>query len=79
MGEKKKETAFVNMSFSKQPLNLQHGSGSVRTVLCSSPSLIWNVCSKMEYMILPMPKDGSMTLGTTSSTVDGRTDKKCKI
>lgn len=25
----------------------------------------------MVYMILPMPKDGSMTLGTTSSTVDG--------
>lgn len=38
------------------------------TVLCSSPSLTWNVCSKMEYMILPMPKDGSMTLGVISST-----------
>ena len=39
------------------------------TVLCSSPSLTWNVCSKMVYMILPMPNDGSITLGTTSSTV----------
>lgn len=38
------------------------------TVRCSSPSLTWNVCSKMVYMILPMPKDGSMTLGMTSST-----------
>ncbi len=39
------------------------------TVLCSSPSLTWNVCSKMVYMILPIPNDGSITLGTTSSTV----------
>lgn len=39
------------------------------TVRCSSPFLTWNVCSKMVYMILPMPKDGSITLGTTSSTV----------
>lgn len=46
------------------------------TVLCSSPSLTWNVCSKMEYMILPMPKEGSMTLGTTSSTVG---DKQRKL
>lgn len=42
------------------------------TVLCSSPSLTWNVCSKMVYMILPMPNEGSITLGTTSSTVDDR-------
>lgn len=42
------------------------------TVLCSSPSLTWNVCSKMVYMILPMPNEGSITLGTTSSTVDER-------
>lgn len=44
-------------------------SRSLLTVLCSSPSLTWNVCSKMVYMILPMPKEGSMTLGMTSSTV----------
>lgn len=43
-----------------------------RTVLCSSPPLTWNVCSKMVYMILPMPKEGSITFGTTSSTVTQR-------
>lgn len=42
---------------------------SILTVLCSSPSRTWNECSKIEYMILPMPKDGSITLGTISSTV----------
>lgn len=39
------------------------------TVLCSSPCRVWNECSKIEYMIRPMPKDGSITLGTISSTV----------
>lgn len=39
------------------------------TVLCSSSCRTRNECSKIEYMILPMPKDGSMTLGTISSTV----------
>lgn len=38
------------------------------TVRCSSPSRTWKVCSKMVYMILPMPKEGSMTLGMISST-----------
>ncbi len=46
------------------------------TVLCSSPSLTWNVCSKMVYMILPMPKEGSITLGTTSSTADDKDRQK---
>lgn len=46
------------------------------TVLCSSPSLTWNVCSKMVYMILPMPNDGSITLGTTSSTVGDKQHRK---
>ena len=38
------------------------------TVLCSSPSLIWKLCSRTEYMILPTPKDGSITWGSTSRT-----------
>lgn len=41
------------------------------TVLCSSPSRTWNVCSNTVYMILPRPKEGSMTFGTTSSTARG--------
>lgn len=40
------------------------------TVLCSSPSLVLKLCSKMEYMIRPIPKDGSITDGTYSSTVE---------
>lgn len=46
------------------------------TVLCSSPSLTWNVCSKMVYIILPMPKEGSITFGITSSTVDNKDRQK---
>ena len=44
------------------------------TVLCSSPSRTWNVCSNTVYMILPSPKEGSITFGTTSST-----EKKIEI
>lgn len=47
------------------------------TVLCSSPSRTWNVCSNMEYMILPMPNDGSITLGVISSTVKEGKKSKC--
>lgn len=57
-------TSYVPLSY-VDPENLL-------TVLCSSPSLTWNVCSKMVYMILPMPKEGSITFGTTSSTVDNK-------
>lgn len=38
------------------------------TVLCSSPSRIWNVCSNTVYMILPIPNEGSITFGMISST-----------
>lgn len=38
------------------------------TVLCSSPSRMWNVCSNTVYMILPIPNDGSITFGMISST-----------
>ena len=38
------------------------------TVLCSSPSRIWKLCSSTAYMILPTPKDGSITWGSTSRT-----------
>ena len=48
------------------------------TVLCSSPCRTWNECSKMEYMIRPMPNDGSMTLGTISSTA-GKTTCVCSV
>lgn len=43
------------------------------TVLCSSPSRTRNVCSNTVYMILPRPKDGSMTFGTISSTESEKT------
>lgn len=40
---------------------------------------MWNVCSKMVYMILPMPKEGSMTLGITSSTAGDKRGKKPEL
>lgn len=38
------------------------------TVRVSSPSRIQKLCSNSEYMIRPIPKDGSITLGVISST-----------
>jgi len=38
------------------------------TVRCSSPSRTRNLCSKTAYMMRPIPKEGSITEGTNSST-----------
>jgi hypothetical protein len=38
------------------------------TVRCSSPLRTLNLCSKMAYMMRPIPNEGSMTDGTNSST-----------
>ena len=40
--------------------------------LCSSPSRTWKLCSRTAYMIRPIPKEGSMTDGTTSTTKEHR-------
>ena len=42
--------------------------GRASHTLCLLPSRALNVCSKMEYMIRPIPKDDSMTDGTISIT-----------
>merc|ERR1719397_1264368 len=42
--------------------------GREKYVLASSPSLTLKLCSKRAYMILPTPKEGSITLGMISST-----------
>ena len=48
------------------------------TVLCSSPSLTLKLCSKIEYMMRPIPNEGSITLGVNSSTVqDIKTQNDC--
>ena len=38
------------------------------TVRNSSSGLVLKVCSQSAYMIRPMPKEGSITAGTISST-----------
>jgi len=40
------------------------------TERCSSPGRTRNRCSKMEYMMRPIPNDGSITEGTNSSTTN---------
>ena len=44
-------------------------AGRASHTLCSSPSRTPKLCSKMAYMIRPIPKEGSITEGTMSTTV----------
>lgn len=43
-------------------------AGNEKYDRASSPSLDWKRCSNNEYMMRPMPNDGSITLGVNSST-----------
>lgn len=44
-------------------------AGRASHTLCSSPSRTPKLCSKTAYMIRPIPKEGSITEGTMSTTV----------
>jgi len=45
-------------------------NSSLLTERCSSPDRTRKRCSKMEYIMRPIPNDGSITDGTNSSTVN---------
>lgn len=55
---------------------LKYNKKVIITVRISSSGLVLKVCSHSAYIILPMPKDGSITAGTISSTIKEEGKKK---